>query len=108
MDDIGFLGEIDPDKEGEPIAVSKLHVITDDGYQAILSKRSLVSKAPHLLYLPSLDRKIHRAYVGVSPDDTTYYKYLLQNLTYQEYETAKYEFVDGGWEVESFTDKGNT
>lgn len=99
MDDIGFLGPIDKETE-EPRAIAKLYVTTDEGYEIRLVKHTLFSKVPPVLYLPTLDRKVHRHYVGVSPDDTTYFKFSLQSIAYPEYESLRYDLVDGGWSVE--------
>lgn len=101
MDDIGFLGEISEDKEQEKRAVIRLYVHTEEGYEIVLAKHTVVPKVPRILYIPSLNRTIHRSFVGTSPDSTDYYSFRLQNLSYYEYEAARYEFVDGGWGIES-------
>lgn len=100
IDDIGYLGNISEEEE-DIKSIAKLFVETEEGPTLIFSKMFPSKSFSTTMYLPSVDRTLYGKYAGVSPDGLRYYKFMLMNVSMEQYYNIKYELVDGGWVEES-------
>lgn len=104
MEDIGFLGNIDipPDGEKEQRAVLRAMITIEEGFEVVFSLSIPDKEVYRQLYLPQLDRTFHAWFSGFSPDRTKFYRVHINNVSLSDYlYKLKYEFIDGGWFLES-------